>query len=108
QQPRSSSPSSSVAVPRPGQTLPAHPDAARDLAAVCRCLGELGASAFTSASQQPALRGAAPPYWSSPATTTAAAVAARDKGKIAAAAAAAAGGGGEDVATQQHGVALVA
>lgn len=30
-----------------GSALPAHPDAARDLAAVCRSLGELGAAAFT-------------------------------------------------------------
>lgn len=28
--------------------LPAHPDAARDLAIVCRCLGKLGAAAFMS------------------------------------------------------------
>lgn len=57
----------SVVVPRPAQSLPAHPDAARDLAAVCRCLGELGASAFTpapsSSSVPAAFRGAAP-YWS--------------------------------------------
>lgn len=56
----------SVVAPRPSQSLPAHPDAARDLAAVCRCLGELGASAFTpapSSSVPAAFRGAAP-YWS--------------------------------------------
>lgn len=57
-----------VVAPRPAQSLPAHPDAARDLAAVCRCLGELGASAFTpappsSSSVPAAFRGAAP-YWS--------------------------------------------
>ncbi|CAM9441495.1 unnamed protein product, partial [Laminaria digitata] len=40
-------------------SLPAHPDAARDLAAVCRCLGELGAAAFTSL---PRVMGAAS-YW---------------------------------------------
>ncbi|CAM9386837.1 unnamed protein product [Pylaiella littoralis] len=57
-------PSTSVVVPRPAQSLPAHPDAARDLAAVCRCLGELGASVFTSSTSSvpPAFRGSAP-YW---------------------------------------------
>lgn len=38
--------------------IPAHPDAARDLAAVCRCLGELGAAAFTGTP-----RGLGVPYW---------------------------------------------
>lgn len=44
---------------RAASSLPAHPDAARDLAAVCRCLGELGAAAFTSL---PRVMGAAS-YW---------------------------------------------
>lgn len=46
-----------VVVPPLTPSLPAHPDAARDLAAVCRCLGELGAAAFTSMPQGGA------PYW---------------------------------------------
>lgn len=50
---------SSVGAPRAALSLPAHPDAARDLAAVCRCLGELGAAAFTTL---PRVGGAAP-YW---------------------------------------------
>lgn len=40
--------------------LPAHPDAARDLAAVCRCLGELGAAAFKCL---PRVSGGAAPFW---------------------------------------------
>lgn len=41
-------------------SIPSHPDAARDLAAVCRCLGELGAAAFMSV---PRAAGGAVSYW---------------------------------------------
>lgn len=43
-------------------SIPSHPDAARDLAAVCRCLGELGAAAFMSV---PRAAGGAVSYWGS-------------------------------------------
>lgn len=74
---------------RAALSLPAHPDAARDLAAVCRCLGELGAAAFTSL---PRVMGAAS-YWPE-----------RDDG----AAAAAAPGGNRRPVVPQRGVALLA
>lgn len=49
----------------------AHPDAARDLAAVCRCLGELGATAFNpKALLESAASSSIPSPSSSPAATT--------------------------------------
>ena len=81
-------------------SLPAHPDAARDLAAVCRCLGELGAAAFTSL---PRVMGAAS-YWpeSHDGASTAAATAPAPGGAAASAA------GNRRPVVQQHGVALLA
>ena len=76
-------------------SLPAHPDAARDLAAVCRCLGELGAAAFTSL---PRVMGAAS-YWPERDDSAGA--------TMAAAAAAAAAGNGSPV-VPQRGVTLLA
>lgn len=81
---------------RAALSLPAHPDAARDLAAVCRCLGELGAAAFTSL---PRVMGAAS-YWPE-----------RDDGAAAALAPAAAGaaaGGNRRPVVPQRGMALLA
>lgn len=61
-----------AAAQRSALIFSAHPNAARDLAAVCRCLGELGATAFTSkALLEPAASSSVPsPSSSSAAATT--------------------------------------
>lgn len=59
-----------AAAQRTALIFSAHPDAARDLAAVCRCLGELGATAFTPMPLPVRAASSSAPSSSSATTTT--------------------------------------